>query len=168
VTKFGLGDQVAVYGSPSQIAFRTAHVLGGMLLFMAAVILTARISRLHWLRRTDFQSVRPEPAPTTNSVSKLFIATSLSLVGLGLTDCGFNSQSDGDPILSRSAFHQLIRVYPFDPRSSAVLIDGHRSPSLPSVSATDHGAVRIPQMIADGTDERGFLTGGFSAEGGLS
>lgn len=50
VTKFGLGDQVAVYGSPSQIAFRTAHVLGGMLLFMTAVVLTVRISRLHRLR----------------------------------------------------------------------------------------------------------------------
>jgi heme a synthase len=69
VTKFGIGDQVAVYGSPSQIAFRTAHVLGGMLLFMTSVILTARISRLHWLRRLERQIVHTADSPTDKTQS---------------------------------------------------------------------------------------------------
>lgn len=49
VTKFGFGEYVATYGSPLQVAVRTAHVLTGMLLFAATVVMTLRVSRLHWI-----------------------------------------------------------------------------------------------------------------------
>lgn len=49
ITKFGFGDSVAVYGSPTQVLVRTAHVLTGMLLLSTTVVLTLRIARLHWL-----------------------------------------------------------------------------------------------------------------------
>ncbi|MGQ0634671.1 MAG: COX15/CtaA family protein [Planctomycetaceae bacterium] len=52
VTRFGFGDYVAVYRSNVQIAFRTAHVLTGMLLFASAVVLTVRIMRVAWLQKT--------------------------------------------------------------------------------------------------------------------
>lgn len=52
-TKFGgLGDEVAVYGSTRQVVFRTSHVLGGMLLFAATVVLALRICRMHWVHAT--------------------------------------------------------------------------------------------------------------------
>jgi cytochrome c oxidase assembly protein subunit 15 len=47
VTKFGFGEYVAVYGSPLQVAVRTAHVLTGMLLFAVTVVTALRVSRLH-------------------------------------------------------------------------------------------------------------------------
>jgi cytochrome c oxidase assembly protein subunit 15 len=57
VAKFGFEGYVAVYGSPVQVTVRTGHVLGGMLLFVTAVLLTMRITRLNWLcshsMRTD-------------------------------------------------------------------------------------------------------------------
>lgn len=49
VTKFGFGDWVAVYGSPTQVVVRTAHVLTGMLFFAATVVLTLRVARVRWL-----------------------------------------------------------------------------------------------------------------------
>ncbi|MBS0264721.1 MAG: hypothetical protein JSS02_22490 [Planctomycetes bacterium] len=49
VVRFGFGDYVAVYGSPIQVVVRTGHVLGGMLLFATTILLTVRISRLHWM-----------------------------------------------------------------------------------------------------------------------
>jgi heme A synthase len=62
VTKFGFGDYVAVYGSPLQVAVRTGHVLTGMLLFAACIVLAIRISRVHWLRNSPASvPERPEP-----------------------------------------------------------------------------------------------------------
>lgn len=49
ITKFGFGETVAVYGSPLQVAVRTAHVLTGMLLLATTVVLALRIARLQWL-----------------------------------------------------------------------------------------------------------------------
>jgi len=54
VTKFGFGDQVAVYGSLSQDIMRTSHVLCGALLFMTTVVLTIRIARLAWVSSRTF------------------------------------------------------------------------------------------------------------------
>jgi cytochrome c oxidase assembly protein subunit 15 len=60
VTRFGFGDYVAVYGAPLQVAVRTAHVLGGMLLFATTVVLALRIARLHWFTQ-DARVDRPLP-----------------------------------------------------------------------------------------------------------
>ncbi|MCY2964181.1 MAG: hypothetical protein NT069_11205 [Planctomycetota bacterium] len=50
VTKYGFGDAGnPVYGSTEQIAFRTSHVLNGMLLFASVSVLVFRIQRLRWL-----------------------------------------------------------------------------------------------------------------------
>lgn len=47
ITRFGFGDYVAVYASHGQIAFRTSHVLTGMMLFATCVVLTVRVARQH-------------------------------------------------------------------------------------------------------------------------
>ncbi len=62
IAKFGWGDSVVVYGSPFQIISRTAHVLGGMLLFMTSVVLSLRIVRLEWLRKRCVAGPACEPA----------------------------------------------------------------------------------------------------------
>jgi cytochrome c oxidase assembly protein subunit 15 len=49
VTKYGFGDFVAVYDSPGQVLFRTAHQVTGMLLFMTVVLGTIRVLRLNWI-----------------------------------------------------------------------------------------------------------------------
>lgn len=50
VTKYGFGDAGnPVYGSTEQVAFRTTHVLNGMLLFASVSVLVFRIQRLRWL-----------------------------------------------------------------------------------------------------------------------
>jgi len=52
ITRFGLGGYVAVYGSTSQVLFRTAHVLAGLLLFSTCVVLLVRLARLRALSTT--------------------------------------------------------------------------------------------------------------------
>lgn len=79
VTKFGLGDQVAVYGSPAQVGFRTAHVLGGMLLLLTAVVLTVRISRLHWLRTSGLASIGHDAASILSDSGKRSSAMTSSI-----------------------------------------------------------------------------------------
>jgi cytochrome c oxidase assembly protein subunit 15 len=59
VTKFGFGDSVAVYGSPVQVTVRTAHVLTGMLLLAATVVMALRIARLQWLTLAHSQQGTP-------------------------------------------------------------------------------------------------------------
>lgn len=58
---FGLDGYVPVYGSSLQVAFRTGHVLVGMLLFMTAVVTTVRVFRLDWLARLDQHVSSPPP-----------------------------------------------------------------------------------------------------------
>jgi cytochrome c oxidase assembly protein subunit 15 len=60
IAKYGFGNYVAVYGSPLQVAVRTGHVLCGMLLFVTAVLLTIRVSRLSCL---SSRSIHAERAP---------------------------------------------------------------------------------------------------------
>lgn len=58
ITRFGFGDSyVAVHGSHGQIAFRTAHVLTGMMLFAACVVLSVRVARQH---REELRSQLPQ------------------------------------------------------------------------------------------------------------
>ena len=51
VARFGFGGRVAVVGSLEQIVMRTSHVLCGMALFVATVVLAVRIARLQHLTR---------------------------------------------------------------------------------------------------------------------
>ncbi|MSR57424.1 MAG: hypothetical protein EXS05_07110 [Planctomycetaceae bacterium] len=69
-TKFGFGDQVAVHGSPMQVAMRTSHVLMGMLLFATTIVLAVRVCRMQWLhgsraRRVGDQRVMAAPVAAT-------------------------------------------------------------------------------------------------------
>lgn len=68
VTRFGFGGHVAVVGSVEQIVMRTSHVVCGMSLFVATVILTVRIARLQRLSQVSANrefSAEGFPAPVT-------------------------------------------------------------------------------------------------------
>ncbi|MBM82876.1 MAG: hypothetical protein CMJ78_20125 [Planctomycetaceae bacterium] len=51
ITKFGLASigYVAIYGSPTQVFFRSAHQVCGVLLVTMAVVMLVRASRMAWL-----------------------------------------------------------------------------------------------------------------------
>lgn len=51
ITKYGIGDSVVEYNGAVQVWTRTAHVLGGMFLFLTCVVLSVRVARLHWCRQ---------------------------------------------------------------------------------------------------------------------
>lgn len=70
-TKFGLGDQVAVVGSPLQVVLRTSHVLVGMLLFATTVVLAVRIGRVQWLfapREPRARAILTAPVAATGTM----------------------------------------------------------------------------------------------------
>jgi cytochrome c oxidase assembly protein subunit 15 len=60
VTRFGFGDFVAVYGSHAQIAFRTSHVLAGMMLFASCIVMAVRVTRQDHAERRAMP-VTPNP-----------------------------------------------------------------------------------------------------------
>jgi cytochrome c oxidase assembly protein subunit 15 len=62
VVKYGFDDYVPRYGSPLHVAVRTGHVLCGMLLFVTAVLLTVRVSRLSWLSTRSARSEQSDGA----------------------------------------------------------------------------------------------------------
>jgi cytochrome c oxidase assembly protein subunit 15 len=69
VTRFGFGDYVAIYRSNVQIAFRTAHVLTGMLLFATGVVLAVRILRVTAPRTAGSAAVRTTGTPADWTLS---------------------------------------------------------------------------------------------------
>jgi cytochrome c oxidase assembly protein subunit 15 len=61
ITRFGLGSYVAVYGSAAQVLFRTSHVLSGLFLFAACVVLAVRIARLRSLALASRKAMHGQP-----------------------------------------------------------------------------------------------------------
>lgn len=71
-TRFGMPGivEVPVAQSSAQVFFRTAHVLGGMSVFLATTILWLRVWRLEWVLRSN-QQTSGEGIATDNSTSML-------------------------------------------------------------------------------------------------